>query len=123
MFEAPQVNEINLPVNRHLFEWVLENLFKNAIDAISGNGEIKTEIVNDEQFIIIDVTDTGKGIPKSKFKSVFNPGYTTKNRGWGLGLSLSERIISNYHSGKIFVKQSTIGKGTTIRVLLKKKLA
>ena len=123
VFEAPQVNEINLPVNRHLFEWVLENLFKNAIDAISGNGEIKTEIVNDEQFIIIDVTDTGKGIPKSKFKSVFNPGYTTKNRGWGLGLSLSERIISNYHSGKIFVKQSTIGKGTTIRVLLKKKLA
>lgn len=119
----PEEKEINLPVNKHLFEWVLENLFKNAVDAITGNGEIITEITNEEQFIIIDVTDTGKGIAKSKFKSVFNPGYTTKNRGWGLGLSLSERIVNNYHSGKIFVKQSVQGKGTTIRILLKKKLA
>ena len=103
-----------------LFEWVIENLCKNAIDAMSGRGRIiitMHELTND---VIIEVADTGKGIAKNRFKSVFVPGYTTKQRGWGLGLSLARRIVEDYHNGKIFVKNSEIGKGTTFRIELKK---
>lgn len=111
---------IIIPVNLHLFEWVIENICKNSVDAMSGKGELNVDISEDESSITIDFSDTGKGIPKSSFKAVFNPGYTSKKRGWGLGLSLAKRIINDYHSGKIFVKSSTIDKGTTFRIVLKK---
>ena len=111
---------IIVPVNLHLFEWVIENICKNAVDAMSGKGELNVDISEDEDSITIDFSDTGKGIPKSSFKAVFNPGYTSKKRGWGLGLSLAKRIINDYHSGKIFVKSSAIDKGTTFRIVLKK---
>jgi len=105
-----------------LFEWVIENLCKNAIDAIDGKGSIQIETTIDERkHVIIDITDTGKGIDKRQFKSVFKPGYTTKRRGWGLGLSLAKRIIEEYHHGKIFVKQSALNKGTTFRIILSQK--
>ncbi|PKP33927.1 MAG: hypothetical protein CVT98_11165, partial [Bacteroidetes bacterium HGW-Bacteroidetes-15] len=93
---------------------------KNAIDAMGGVGKIKINIVEEAQKVIIDIEDTGKGLLKSKFKTVFNPGFTTKKRGWGLGLTLTERIIENYHKGKIFVKSSVINKGTIFRIILKK---
>ena len=112
--------EIIIPLNLHLFEWVIENLCKNAVDAMEGNGSVNIEISEDTDHIHIDVSDTGKGIPKSRFKTIFHPGFTSKKRGWGLGLTLSRRIVENYHSGKIFVKSSTIGKGTTFRIVLKK---
>lgn len=112
--------QIFAPINQQLFEWVIENLCRNAVDAMAGKGSITINITDEEKSVSIDITDTGKGIPKSKFKTIFNPGYTSKQRGWGLGLSLSERIITNYHSGKIFVKSSTIDKGTTFRIILKK---
>lgn len=119
---TPEIErEIMAPVNIHLFEWVIENLCKNAADAMEGSGEVSIDISKDDQNVIIDVTDTGKGIQKSLYKTIFNPGYTSKQRGWGLGLTLSRRIINNYHSGKIFVKSSVINKGTTFRILLKKK--
>ena len=107
-------------LNVSLFEWVIENICKNAVDAMDGNGAISIDISDQTQFVYIDITDTGKGLPKSKFKTIFEPGYTTKQRGWGLGLSLVKRIIENYHSGKIFVKQSEVGKGTTFRIVLNK---
>ncbi len=113
-------HEINIPINQHLFEWVIENLCKNAVDAMDGNGSILIEISEDTDHIHIDVTDTGKGIPKSRFKTIFHPGFTSKTRGWGLGLTLSKRIIENYHRGRIFVKNSTLNKGTTFRIILKK---
>lgn len=103
-----------------LFEWVIENLCKNAIDAMDGKGSITVEITDATQFVYIDITDTGKGIPKGKTKTVFEPGFTTKQRGWGLGLSLCKRIIENYHNGKIFVKRSEPGAGTTFRIVLNK---
>lgn len=107
-------------VNDSLFAWVVENLTKNAVDAMEGQGEITFQIEEREKTVRIDISDTGKGIPKSKFKTVFNPGYTTKKRGWGLGLSLVKRIIESYHGGKIFVKSSESGKGTTFRIELRK---
>ena len=107
-------------VNEALFEWVIENLLKNAMDALSGKGTIDVKLSNDDNWIYIDVKDTGKGIAKGNFKRIFEPGFTTKTRGWGLGLSLSKRIIEGYHSGKIFVLDSEINKGTTIRIALKK---
>lgn len=113
-------HELNLPLNLALFEWVIENLCKNSADAMEGRGEITLHLQNHLQFVYLDISDTGKGIPKSKFKTVFQPGYTTKSRGWGLGLSLSKRIIENYHNGKIFVKESSPDRGTTIRIVLKK---
>ena len=113
-------NQIYAPINLHLFDWVIENLVKNAIDAIGGEGNIDIDISEDDRYVIIDISDNGKGIPKSEFKAIFNPGYTSKKRGWGLGLSLAKRIIKEYHKGKIFVKSSVLGKGTTFRVLLKK---
>ncbi len=108
---------LNIP----LFDWVLENLLKNAVNAIENTGEIKVDISGSKtrNQIYIDVTDTGKGIPRSKFETVFQPGYTTRKRGWGLGLSLTRRMVENYHSGQIFVKDSEIGKGTTFRIVLK----
>ncbi len=105
-------------LNKALFEWVIENLCKNAMDAMEAKGELYVNLVPTKDFIHIDIKDTGKGIPKAKFKTVFNPGYTTKKRGWGLGLSLAKRIIENYHNGKIVVKQSEINAGTTFRISL-----
>jgi len=114
---------VMVPVNIPLFEWVIENILKNAIDAMSGEGSITTTITDQHQFVYIDITDSGKGIPKSAYKTVFKPGYTTKNRGWGLGLSLSKRIIEEYHDGQIFVKSSESNKGTTFRIVLKKQVS
>ncbi len=117
---VPREHSILIPLNAGLFEWVVENLCKNSIDAMSGNGHISIEILEEKKHILIDFTDTGKGIPRSRFKTVFHPGYTSKKRGWGLGLTLSRRIIREYHRGKIFVKSSVIDQGTTIRVMLRK---
>ncbi|MCF8234086.1 MAG: HAMP domain-containing histidine kinase [Bacteroidales bacterium] len=116
----PKDKKIEAPINKHLFEWVVENLFKNAIDAMAGNGNITIDIMDEPSQVVIDFTDSGKGIPRSHQKSVFNPGYTSKKRGWGLGLTLSQRIIRDYHRGKIFVKNSIPGEGTTFRIVLKK---
>jgi signal transduction histidine kinase len=99
---------------------VIENICKNAIDAIGGSGNIEIDIREEENLVLIDISDDGKGIPKSRFKTIFNPGYTSKKRGWGLGLSLSQRIVRDYHKGKIFVKNSVINKGTTFRIILRK---
>ena len=112
--------ELVMPLIPSLFRWVLENLTKNAIDAMGDHGKITLNLMDDGDHIHIDVSDTGKGIPKSKIKQVFNPGYTSKKRGWGLGLSLAKRIIEDYHKGKIFVKSSVVGEGTTFRITLKK---
>ena len=106
-------------ISTPLFEWVIENLCKNAIDAMEGKeGSIDFELFNQEDTLIIEVTDSGRGIERGKFKSIFEPGYTTKQRGWGLGLSLAKRIIEEYHDGKIFVKSSELGLGTTFRIEL-----
>lgn len=113
-------HEIEIPLNESLFEWVIENLCKNAIDAMEGEGTITIRVQDNTQIVYIDVVDTGKGIPKSKHKTIFKPGYTTKQRGWGLGLSLSKRIVETYHEGKIFVLSSEPEKGTTFRIVLKK---
>jgi signal transduction histidine kinase len=112
--------DITVPLNVALFEWVIENICKNAMDAMEGKGKITIKMEDHTQILYIDFHDTGKGIPKSKFKTIFKPGYTTKKRGWGLGLSLSKRIVETYHEGKIFVLNSEIDSGTTIRVVLKK---
>lgn len=106
-------------VSRPLLEWVMENLTKNAVDAMQGEGELHITTGSDKGIVWIEVRDTGKGIAKKNFKTVFNPGYTTKKRGWGLGLTLVKRIIEEYHGGKIFVKESEIGKGTTFRIELR----
>lgn len=106
-------------VNISLFDWVIENICKNAIDAMEGIGSLTVNISAEADRCFIDIQDTGKGIPANKFKTVFKPGFTTKKRGWGLGLSLAKRIIEDYHSGKIFVKESISGKGTTFRIVLK----
>lgn len=111
-------DQVNLNIS--LFEWVIENLCKNAIDAMDGEGQIEITVNDLPDYFEIDITDTGKGIPKSKYKAVFNPGYTTKRRGWGLGLSFVKRIIKDYHAGKIFVKHSEINVGTTFRIQLQK---
>lgn len=103
-----------------LFEWVVENLCKNAIDAMDGKGTITLSATEKPHCYVLEVTDTGKGIPKNRFKTVFTPGFTTKKRGWGLGLSLAKRIIQDYHHGRIFVKNSELGRGTTFRIELKK---
>jgi signal transduction histidine kinase len=109
---------IEAAVNKHLFSWVIENLFRNALDALGGKGEIRISVEQEAKNIVIDITDTGKGIPSGKLKKVFEPGYTTKKRGWGLGLSLAKRIIEEYHNGKIFVRKSDIQEGSTFRILL-----
>ena len=112
--------EIFTELNTELFGWVIENLIKNAIDAMLGKGELKLSIETKQKKIKIIVSDTGKGMPKKLFKQIFKPGFTTKKRGWGLGLSLSKRIVEDYHNGKIFVKKSEIDKGTTFQILLDK---
>ena len=111
---------VHAMLNTALFEWVVENLMKNSLDALQGCGEISVKISATDKNVMIDVTDTGKGIAKSNWKKIFEPGFTTKTRGWGLGLSLSRRIVEEYHRGKIAVIDSVIGKGTTIRITLKR---
>jgi signal transduction histidine kinase len=111
-------NQLFAPVNVDLLGWVFENLIKNALDAISNEGVIEIKILNNDKQAIIDVSDNGKGIPKRNFKKVFKPGFTTKSRGWGLGLSLTKRIIEEYHRGKIFVLNSEMNKGSTFRVII-----
>ena len=112
--------ELFCNINEELYEWVIENLIKNAIDAILGKGELILSVASDNNKIIINISDTGKGMVKSQFRKIFNPGFTTKKRGWGLGLSLSKRIIEDYHTGKILVKNSEINKGTTFQIILDK---
>ena len=111
---------LEIPMNVPLFAWVIENLCRNAIDAMEGAGAISCSLIDGNGVVHIDVSDTGKGIARSNFETVFQPGYTSKKRGWGLGLSLTKRIIEQYHKGKVFVKQSEVGKGTTFRITLNK---
>ncbi|MCR4603382.1 MAG: HAMP domain-containing histidine kinase [Prevotella sp.] len=114
-------NEVVVKVNASLFEWVIENLCKNAVDAMEGQpGRIDLWLLEEDDVVAIEVVDTGKGIRKKNMKNVFRPGFTTKRRGWGLGLSLAKRIVEEYHHGHIFVKQSEVGKGTTFRIELKR---
>jgi len=115
-----QENEIPAMISPSLFDWVIENLLKNALDSMEGKGAIDIYIESYPAHIIIDITDTGKGIPKANFEKVFKPGFSTKKRGWGLGLSLAKRIIEDYHKGRLTVKSSELNKGTTFRILLRK---
>ncbi len=110
--------EVVVPINAELFEWVIENLWKNALDAMNNTGEIEMKVYQNESAVFIELKDSGKGIPKSKFQTIFKPGFTTKKRGWGLGLSLTKRIIKDYHKGKIYVLSSEIGVGTTFKIEL-----
>ena len=120
-FEVVGNRQLQAGINIPLFDWVIENLLKNAVNAIDGYGKITVDITTNKTkaLIYIDVTDTGKGIPRSKFATVFRPGYTTRKRGWGLGLSLTKRMVENYHNGQIFVRDSELGKGTIFRIVLK----
>ncbi len=125
VFDFPKLETLpqylGVKLNNHLFDWVVENLIRNALDAMEeGKGTIAAQIYEDGNWVTVDISDTGKGIPSGSFKSVFQPGFTTKKRGWGLGLSLGKRIIENYHGGKIFVKDSVVGKGTTFSIRLPK---
>jgi len=122
VFITLATNEQDIPVNISgpLFDWVMENLLRNALDAMGGKGNIDVSVTNTPQQVWIDVHDDGKGIPAYQVKKVFAPGFTTKKRGWGLGLSLSRRIIERYHHGSIFVKSSEVGKGTTFRIILRR---
>jgi signal transduction histidine kinase len=107
-------------ISPQLFDWVIENILKNALDALEGKGTIDITILNEKQKMIIDIADNGKGIPRNKWNTIFKPGYTTKKRGWGLGLSLTKRIVEQYHKGQIFIKESTLQKGTTFRIIIPK---
>jgi len=120
IFDYNPDREVLVPVNSALFEWVIENVFKNAVDSMEGSGTITVRITETEKHALVDISDTGKGIPKSAFNKIFYPGFTTKQRGWGLGLSLAKRIIEEYHHGKIFVRQSEVGKGSCIRIVMNK---
>ena len=111
-------DDVMVKMNDSLFEWVIENLCKNAVDAMEGNGKISISLFQEGRHVVIEVADTGKGIRKKDLKNVFTPGFTTKQRGWGLGLSLARRIVEDYHKGRIFVKSSELGKGTTFRIEL-----
>lgn len=111
--------DLDAMMNKPLFEWVIENICKNAVDAMRGKGILTIDIIQDsDKYVIVDITDTGKGIEKRNFNKVFNPGFSTRQRGWGLGLTLAKRIVEGYHGGRIFVKNSEIGKGTTFRIML-----
>lgn len=112
--------ELPAMISPPLFDWVVENLLKNALDAMEGKGKIDITIENHPTFITVDIADTGKGIPKMSFEKVFKPGFSTKKRGWGLGLSLAKRIIEEYHRGRLYVRSSEINKGTVFRILLRK---
>ena len=122
-FDTEIDENIEIPFNEQLLSWVLENLIKNSIDAMQGKGDISVRMLDNKNYIQIEVEDSGKGIAKSEFRTVFEPGFTTKKRGWGLGLSLAKRIVEQYHHGKIFVLQSEVGKGTTIALRLNKKMS
>lgn len=111
---------VQAEINAALFEWVVENLMKNSLDALQGHGAIEVRVSSDDKSVMVDVKDTGKGIAKSNWKRIFEPGFTTKTRGWGLGLSLSRRIVEDYHHGRIAVIDSELGRGTTIRITLKR---
>jgi signal transduction histidine kinase len=104
--------------NPPLMEWVMENIIKNAVDSMESNGKIEVTISTSPEWVHIDIADSGKGIPPKQFKTIFQPGFTTKKRGWGLGLSLVKRIVKEYHKGKVFVLHSEVGKGTTFRISL-----
>ncbi len=119
-FETNGRGQVEANISRPLFDWVIENLLKNALDAMEGKGNIDVDMKEEPQQVIIDISDTGKGISPGNSRRVFDPGFTTKKRGWGLGLSLSKRIIESYHKGELFVKHSEIGKGTTFRIVLPK---
>ncbi len=121
-FDFPESGDLYVDINEHLFDWVVENLMRNSLDAMDGKGVIAAKVYDTGNTISIDISDTGKGIHSSKFGSVFKPGYSTKLRGWGLGLSLAKRIINDYHKGKIFVKKSKLGEGTTFTIKLPKKV-
>jgi signal transduction histidine kinase len=118
--DVSERGRLNARISGPLFDWVIENLLKNALDAMEGKGSITIVISDLEKEILIDVTDTGKGIASRNLQKVFKPGFTTKKRGWGLGLSLSKRVIEQYHKGQLFVRHSELGKGTTFRIVLKK---
>jgi signal transduction histidine kinase len=109
-------HDVVVKMNASLFEWVVENLCKNAVDAMEGSGRIELSLTDEASRVVIEVTDNGKGIRKKDIKNVFTPGFTTKKRGWGLGLSLAKRIVEEYHKGRIFVKSSEVGVGTTFRI-------
>ncbi|MFK7980917.1 MAG: sensor histidine kinase, partial [Saprospiraceae bacterium] len=117
-FPDPSTEAKMVDINPPLFNWVLENLLRNALDAMDGKGKISAKVYEEKNYVCIDVSDTGKGIPASKFKTVFKPGYSTKKRGWGLGLSLAKRIIETYHSGRIFVSKSIVNEQTTFTIKL-----
>lgn len=117
-FDAPS-DPLFVNLNMQLYSWTIENLVKNAIDAMKGKGQLKIALTNSDKEVFIEVTDTGKGIPKTRYKKIFNPGFTSKKRGWGLGLSLSKRIIEDYHQGRIKVLHSELKKGSTIQISLK----
>lgn len=119
-FDAPKDTEIILPINVQLYEWVIENLLRNAIDAMDGSGHVNITITELNTKVQVDISDTGKGIKSTKFKTIFQPGYTTKKRGWGLGLSLVKRIIEEYHKGQVFVLRSNAKEGTTFRISMYK---
>jgi signal transduction histidine kinase len=112
--------DIRVNMSGPLFDWVVENIMRNALDAMDGKGSITVKVVDNAQQVLVDITDTGKGIPAHQVKKIFTPGFTTKKRGWGLGLSLAKRIIEKYHHGSIFVKSSEPGKGTTFRIILRR---
>jgi signal transduction histidine kinase len=116
-FRPPGI-EITAMINKHLFAWVIENLIRNSLDAMDGKGLISCKLYKQNNYVCIDISDTGQGIPANKFKSVFKPGYSTKKRGWGLGLSLAKRIIEDYHKGKIYVKASKPFEETTFAIIL-----
>jgi signal transduction histidine kinase len=119
-FDFDAGRSVVIPLNSALFEWVLENVLKNAIDSMEGHGELNLKLTESDKNAIIDITDTGKGIPKSAFNKIFSPGFTTKQRGWGLGLSLAKRIIEEYHRGRIFVRSSELEKGSCMRIVMNK---
>jgi signal transduction histidine kinase len=119
--ETGENDALLVPVNASLFEWVIENISKNAIDAMEGSGEITYRIFESGRNVITDISDTGKGIPRKNFSKIFDPGYTTKQRGWGLGLSLARRIVEEFHRGKIYVRSSEPGKGSCIRIVLNRE--
>lgn len=120
VFDFPEA-PVLVQLNESLFSWVVENLTKNAVDAMGGEGIITYSMGEKGRYCFLDIADTGKGLAKSNFNRIFQPGFTTKERGWGLGLSLAKRIVENYHGGRIFVKQSETGKGTTFRILMRKR--
>lgn len=121
VFDFPSPDQkMEVKLNSPLFAWVIENLLRNALDAMDGKGKISASVMEEEKFVCVEISDTGKGIPSNKLKTVFEPGFTTKKRGWGLGLSLAKRIIESYHSGRIFVKNSVVGGGTTFVIKLPK---